>query len=462
MGAGPDLFRQQNTVGIMAWVQIQEKTFTRWCNVHLAQRGIQLKELTRGELSDGLVLINLLEVISDKKLPRHNKHPKIMPQKLENCGISLAFIKSEGLKLVNIGPEDIVNGTPKLILGLIWTLILRYQVAGCSETESAKNVLLEWVRSKIGKDVPNYGYDINNFGTNWNDGKALCALVNALEPGLCPDHKEKNAADKVKNCQEGMDKALQDMGIPQLLDAKDLANPKVDEQSVMTYISYFRDYEQKGARRTKWADKCRAFGPGLQEGVAEEAAAFTVVTPKEMPKDKELKIVVEGPKDKAEVKCTPKGDGSYDVEYTPSTPGDYKVSITVAGDHIPGSVFHVTVLENASLGGEGKIRVYYSTTNASDQARNDVAMLQKLLEEKAIHLRDDFEPWIPVDLLEKQDRETVFKIAGSRVLPIVIIDEKYVGDRRRCEELEKTGELDKLLKSNAAKVAMLRQQSMAK
>merc|ERR1712100_901486 len=143
MGAGPDLFRQQNTVGIMAWVQIQEKTFTRWCNVHLAQRGIQLKELTRGELSDGLVLINLLEVISDKKLPRHNKHPKIMPQKLENCGISLAFIKSEGLKLVNIGPEDIVNGTPKLILGLIWTLILRYQVAGCSETESAKNVLLE-------------------------------------------------------------------------------------------------------------------------------------------------------------------------------------------------------------------------------------------------------------------------------------------------------------------------------
>merc|ERR1712100_1011308 len=415
MGAGPDLFRQQNTVGIMAWVQIQEKTFTRWCNVHLAQRGIQLKELTRGELSDGLVLINLLEVISDKKLPRHNKYPKIMPQKLENCGISLAFIKSEGLKLVNIG-----------------------------------------------KDVPNYGYDINNFGTNWNDGKALCALVNALEPGLCPDHKEKNAADKVKNCQEGMDKALQDMGIPQLLDAKDLANPKVDEQSVMTYISYFRDYEQKGARRTKWADKCRAFGPGLQEGVAEEAAAFTVVTPKEMPKDKELKIVVEGPKDKAEVKCTPKGDGSYDVEYTPSTPGDYKVSITVAGDHIPGSVFHVTVLENASLGGEGKIRVYYSTTNASDQARNDVAMLQKLLEEKAIHLRDDFEPWIPVDLLEKQDRETVFKIAGSRVLPIVIIDEKYVGDRRRCEELEKTGELDKLLKSNAAKVAMLRQQSMAK
>lgn len=32
------------------------------------------------------------------------------------------------VKLVNIRSEDIVDGNPKLTLGLIWTIILHYQV----------------------------------------------------------------------------------------------------------------------------------------------------------------------------------------------------------------------------------------------------------------------------------------------------------------------------------------------
>jgi len=32
------------------------------------------------------------------------------------------------IKLVNIRAEDIVDGNPKLILGLIWTIILHFQV----------------------------------------------------------------------------------------------------------------------------------------------------------------------------------------------------------------------------------------------------------------------------------------------------------------------------------------------
>lgn len=33
------------------------------------------------------------------------------------------------IKLVNIRPEDIVDGNPKLTLGLIWTIILHFQVS---------------------------------------------------------------------------------------------------------------------------------------------------------------------------------------------------------------------------------------------------------------------------------------------------------------------------------------------
>ena len=32
------------------------------------------------------------------------------------------------VRLESIGAEDIVDGNPRLILGLIWTIILRFQV----------------------------------------------------------------------------------------------------------------------------------------------------------------------------------------------------------------------------------------------------------------------------------------------------------------------------------------------
>ncbi len=42
-------------------------------------------------------------------------------------------------------------------------------------------------------------------------------------------------------------------------------------------------------------------------------------------------------------------------------------------------------------------------------------------QKKEVHLRPDFEPWIPVDIMEKEDRDAVFKKAGTKALPIVFI-----------------------------------------
>jgi hypothetical protein len=67
-------------------------------------------------------------------------------QMAENVNKALEFINSRGVKLTNIGPEgepilasilkgvltsgvDIMDGNPKLILGMIWTLILRFTIA---------------------------------------------------------------------------------------------------------------------------------------------------------------------------------------------------------------------------------------------------------------------------------------------------------------------------------------------
>lgn len=48
---------------------------------------------------------------------------------LQNAQMALDFLRYKKIKLVNIRAEDIVDGNPKLTLGLIWTIILHFQVS---------------------------------------------------------------------------------------------------------------------------------------------------------------------------------------------------------------------------------------------------------------------------------------------------------------------------------------------
>lgn len=47
---------------------------------------------------------------------------------LENVDKALQFLKEQRVHLENMGSHDIVDGNPRLSLGLIWTIILRFQV----------------------------------------------------------------------------------------------------------------------------------------------------------------------------------------------------------------------------------------------------------------------------------------------------------------------------------------------
>jgi glutaredoxin len=248
--------------------------------------------------------------------------------------------------------------------------------------------------------------------------------------------------------------AYNELNIPRLLEAEELNNPRVDEQSVMTYISYFRNAEsddesrkQRGAERN--AARSRAYGPGLVEAVAKEDAPFVV----ESPVGDAVTVEVKAPNGST-IPCTvgnaanQGGKFKRDCKYVPTDVGEHLIHVKLAGIEIPGSPFHANVLAAVSLGGEGKIRVFYSTTSSSEKGRSDVINLQRLLEAKKVHLRPDFEPWIPVDIMEKEDRDAVFKKAGTKNLPIVFIDDVYIGDNDTCQELEETGKLNNLLKYN--------------
>ena len=107
------------------WKRIQKKTFTRWCNEHLKKQGPEFLITELGEdFSDGIRLINLLEILSQKKVGRYSKKPRVHAQKMENIELALNFLtKKEGIYLVNIGetPSQSMFG-PKDRYGLPWSI----------------------------------------------------------------------------------------------------------------------------------------------------------------------------------------------------------------------------------------------------------------------------------------------------------------------------------------------------
>ena len=85
------------------WKRIQKKTFTRWCNEHLKVQSMALEDLAT-DFADGVRLIVLIEVLSQKRLGRYNKKPRVYAQKMENVQLALDFLmKKERIRLVNIG-----------------------------------------------------------------------------------------------------------------------------------------------------------------------------------------------------------------------------------------------------------------------------------------------------------------------------------------------------------------------
>lgn len=98
------------------WKLIQQNTFTRWANEHLKNAGKTIGNLET-DLGDGLRLIALIEVLSGKRLPKHNKRPTFRSQKLENVSVALKFLDDENIKLVNIGKSTshliVANEVPR-------------------------------------------------------------------------------------------------------------------------------------------------------------------------------------------------------------------------------------------------------------------------------------------------------------------------------------------------------------
>uniref|UniRef100_A0A4W6BXQ4 Spectrin beta chain n=1 Tax=Lates calcarifer TaxID=8187 RepID=A0A4W6BXQ4_LATCA len=225
---------------------VQKKTFTKWVNSHLSRVSCRITDLYM-DLRDGRMLIKLLEVLSGERLPKPTKG-RMRIHCLENVDKALQFLKEQRVHLENMGSHDIVDGNHRLTLGLIWTIILRFQIQDISvetednkEKKSAKDALLLWCQMKTA-GYPNV--NIHNFTTSWRDGMAFNALIHKHRPDLIDFDKLKKS-NAHYNLQNAFNLAEQHLGLTKLLDPEDISVDHPDEKSIITYVVTYYHYFSK-------------------------------------------------------------------------------------------------------------------------------------------------------------------------------------------------------------------------
>jgi filamin len=129
-----------------------------------------------------------------------------------------------------------------------------------------------------------------------------------------------------------------------VLDAADIVeNP--EEMSIMTYVSYFRDYADTLKHNASPAN-CTADGPGITGGDARSGDAdFTIYSCNKQGKQKDsggdhFGVKVKDPTGAVmDIQVTDNGNGTYSGTYPTDYPGDYEVDIQLKNEPIQGSVF---------------------------------------------------------------------------------------------------------------------------
>lgn len=208
---------------------MQKRAFTIWVNKHLSQHGLFVSDLFR-DFQSGHLLIKLIEILSGQSLSIEYGLTRV--HCIQNVERVLEFLRFRKVRIVNIRADEIVDGNPKLTLGLIWIIILHFHLSdllylpnghlvgtenalppdlvipenrllfnnGSSSLQSlafldetAERNLLAWCRSVT---VGYRGIDITDFSSSWSDGRAFLAIIHRYKPHLFDYAKAANLPPK--------------------------------------------------------------------------------------------------------------------------------------------------------------------------------------------------------------------------------------------------------------------------
>ncbi|KAI3381019.1 hypothetical protein SNEBB_005011 [Seison nebaliae] len=247
-----DEFRQIIEEKANEQTDVQEKTFTRWINAQL-QRGAKNGEEVdfvknfSTDLRDGKILLKLLEILSG--IPMRPERGTMRVHKLNNVNNVLEFINEQGVKLVNISADNVVDGNQKLTLGLVWSIINQWQVREALKELSrvfaaegknldpdkhGEKIFLNWSQ----RATEGYGTPVRDFTKSWRDGLAFNALIHKQNPNLF-EWKMVEKMDMPTRLHHAFDVAEKEFGVEKLLDVEDVLTDLPDKKSIIMYLTRF-------------------------------------------------------------------------------------------------------------------------------------------------------------------------------------------------------------------------------
>jgi len=130
-------------------------------------------------------------------LKKINKRPNLNTFNCNaNLNVVLAAAKDIGVQITNISAEDLISGTPHLVLGIVWQIlrtgletamkknIETLGLTGYAGIKSPLEILLKWVNDSIvrtgGKKI------IKNLQADISDSEAYAYLFNSMDPNFDP------------------------------------------------------------------------------------------------------------------------------------------------------------------------------------------------------------------------------------------------------------------------------------
>ncbi|KAL5108280.1 hypothetical protein TcWFU_010429 [Taenia crassiceps] len=254
---------------------MQKRAFTIWVNKHLSEHGFFVNDLFK-DFQSGHLLIKLIEILSGQTLSVEYGLTRV--HCIQNVQRVLEFLQFRKVRIVNIRPDEIVDGNPKLTLGLIWIIILHFHLLdllhlpsgvvlgtenalppdlilpesrlllnnGSSSLQSlalldetAGRNLLSWCRAVT---AGYRGVDISDFSSSWSDGRAFLAVIHRYKPHFFDYSKAASRPPK-----DALDFAFriaeERLGITRLIYPEDMVGTEntVDSRSVIVYVSSLYD-----------------------------------------------------------------------------------------------------------------------------------------------------------------------------------------------------------------------------
>ncbi|CAH0746840.1 unnamed protein product [Bemisia tabaci] len=104
------------------------KTYSKWVNHYLEKaRSKKLIQDLQADLTDGVLLADVIEAVTSHKVPNINRKPKTATQMCENIQACLCFLEQLGIALDGINVREVREGNLKAILGLIFGLSVHKQ-----------------------------------------------------------------------------------------------------------------------------------------------------------------------------------------------------------------------------------------------------------------------------------------------------------------------------------------------